>query len=558
MSDASGTSSDSYDPFGELTSAVNGAGQTVGYGYNADGQVTGITYPLGSAATWATSDTVGYGYDDAGELTSVTDFTGHQISIANTADGLPGSVGLGSTGDTISTTYDGTDRPSAISLKNSGSTLQSFTYSDSPAGTVLSETDTPSSSNSPTDYSYDAKGRVISDTPGTGTVKDYGFDASDNLTTLPTGATTTYNDASELTFSALSGTTTSYTYNADGEQTGSAQGPTAESAGTWNGAQEAATYDNSAADMTAATYNGDGLRTSSTITPAGGSSVTQGYVWNTIPGLPNLLVDGTSAYIYATGNTPAEQVNLSTGTPAYLVTDSLGSVRGIVSSSGDLTGTTAYDAWGNPETAGGLTAATPFGYAGGYTDPDGLIYLINRYYQPSTGQFISVDPDVSQTLTPYAYAGDDPVLNSDPTGLKYAAGGCQNRSTKGLKVQVCIELIDTDFGGRWNMIAFFRVKSGKIKETGANSIGMNVCGEGPEPKPGFDKNCGTYGVVFHARGDASYTLLSSGSYLSGVDGGYNWILGWGTRVWAESSTGHKTQNYSRTTVWVKTCSKSCV
>ena len=46
MTDATGSSSYTYDPFGELTSATNGASQTTGYGYNADGQVTGITYPL--------------------------------------------------------------------------------------------------------------------------------------------------------------------------------------------------------------------------------------------------------------------------------------------------------------------------------------------------------------------------------------------------------------------------------------------------------------------------------------------------------------------------------
>ena len=44
-----------------------------------------------SAATWATTDTVTYGYDNADQLTSVTDFNGNQITITNTADGLPSS-----------------------------------------------------------------------------------------------------------------------------------------------------------------------------------------------------------------------------------------------------------------------------------------------------------------------------------------------------------------------------------------------------------------------------------------------------------------------------------
>jgi RHS repeat-associated protein len=58
----------------------------------------------------------------------------------------------------------------------------------------------------------------------------------------------------------------------------------------------------------------------------------------------------------------------------------------------------------------------PFGYAGGDTDPTCLIYLINRYYDPTTGQFTSLDPAVDSTLQPYAYAAGDPIINTDPTG----------------------------------------------------------------------------------------------------------------------------------------------
>jgi hypothetical protein len=42
---------------------------------------------------------------------------------------------------------------------------------------------------------------------------------------------------------------------------------------------------------------------------------------------------------------------------------------------------------------------------------------INRYYDPTTGEFISVDPDVAETGQAYAYAGDDPVDGIDPMGL---------------------------------------------------------------------------------------------------------------------------------------------
>jgi len=412
MTDATGSSSYVYDPFGELTSATNGAGQVTGYAYNAAGELSEVTYPLPATATWATTDTVNYTHDNAGLVTKATDFNGNAITIGNTADGLQNSVSVGSTGDTISTTYDNTDAPSAIALKNSTSTLQSFTYTDSPVGTILNETDTPSSSRSPAVYTYDANGRVTSMTSGTGTAQNYSFDASSNLTTLPTGATGAYDKGGELASATFNSTTTSYTYNADGEQLNAKQGSDTIASGTWNGAAQLFAYSSAAANMTSATYDGGGVRAADVT-----SSTPEAFDWNTIPSVPQLIMDSGNAYVYTTGNTPAEQVNLTTGAITYLIADSLGSVRGALNSAGNLTGTTSYDAWGNPETAGGLTSTTPFGYAGGYTDPTGLIYLINRYYSPQTGQFLSVDPLLVASLAPYDYANDNPITGSDPNGL---------------------------------------------------------------------------------------------------------------------------------------------
>lgn len=42
---------------------------------------------------------------------------------------------------------------------------------------------------------------------------------------------------------------------------------------------------------------------------------------------------------------------------------------------------------------------------------------VRRYYDPQTGQFISVDPAVDQTEAPYAYINGDPVDGVDPIGL---------------------------------------------------------------------------------------------------------------------------------------------
>ena len=43
-------------------------------------------------------------------------------------------------------------------------------------------------------------------------------------------------------------------------------------------------------------------------------------------------------------------------------------------------------------------------------------YLIGRYYDPQSGQFLSVDPKVQQTQQAFSYVGDDPVQLTDPSG----------------------------------------------------------------------------------------------------------------------------------------------
>ena len=53
---------------------------------------------------------------------------------------------------------------------------------------------------------------------------------------------------------------------------------------------------------------------------------------------------------------------------------------------------------------------------------------VHRYYDPATAQFLSVDPLDSQTRTPYAYAGSDPVNGSDPLGLSWYDPSWFNRA----------------------------------------------------------------------------------------------------------------------------------
>jgi RHS repeat-associated protein len=63
------------------------------------------------------------------------------------------------------------------------------------------------------------------------------------------------------------------------------------------------------------------------------------------------------------------------------------------------------------------------GFLGGTNDPTGFTHLGARLYDPTLGRFISVDPvmDLSdpQQMHGYAYANNNPLTWSDPTGLNY-------------------------------------------------------------------------------------------------------------------------------------------
>jgi RHS repeat-associated protein len=99
-----------------------------------------------------------------------------------------------------------------------------------------------------------------------------------------------------------------------------------------------------------------------------------------------------------------EQINNSTGTVQYLHHDQAGSTRLITGEKGEVTGSSTYGPYG--ETTGHTgTATTPLGYDAQYTSPDtGLIYVRARTYDPTTAQFLSVDPAVEITEEPYNYA----------------------------------------------------------------------------------------------------------------------------------------------------------
>jgi len=70
----------------------------------------------------------------------------------------------------------------------------------------------------------------------------------------------------------------------------------------------------------------------------------------------------------------------------------------------------------------------PFRYRGYFYDSEnGLYFLESRFYDPETGRFINadtvehLDPKAINGLNLYAYCGNNPVMNVDPSGHEFIA-----------------------------------------------------------------------------------------------------------------------------------------
>lgn len=118
--------------------------------------------------------------------------------------------------------------------------------------------------------------------------------------------------------------------------------------------------------------------------------------------------------------------------------DIQGNIIAILDESGAVVVRYIYDAWGNHavvdangndiEDMSHIGNVNPFRYRGYYYDVEtGFYYLKSRYYDPETGRFISqdsidyADPEAINGLNLYAYCGNNPVMNVDPTGTFFLA-----------------------------------------------------------------------------------------------------------------------------------------
>lgn len=107
----------------------------------------------------------------------------------------------------------------------------------------------------------------------------------------------------------------------------------------------------------------------------------------------------------------------SPGTPTFFIKDFLNSVIGTTDINGKVKNFYEYLAFG--EFAKTKKQYPDFAYTGQAFDSEtNLLYLPNRYYNPSWGRFITKDPiGLAGGTNPYIYANNSPYKYVDPLGL---------------------------------------------------------------------------------------------------------------------------------------------
>lgn len=399
-----GNTSYSYDGDNNLTSYTDSGG-TVGYGYDAASRLSKAWLPGGScpaAPSYPNSTScISFGYDNANRRTST--------SYPN--------------GQTIADVYDADGREQSITAKNSAGTVlasRTYNYVHGSADTDLRQSVTDQTG-SMTTYGYNARNEVTSATIG-GVASSWTYDNAGNRLTAATGSATIafkYNSASELCYTATTNTAacgstpsggTGYTYNGAGDLTAASSGAPS--------AYGYSAFDQLSSTTTGGTPTSYGYSdtTSDQRTAVGSASYANGAL-----GLTRETTSGTSTEYTREPNGTLLAMNRA-GTVYYYTGDALGSVILLTNTSGAVSATYSYDAWGSTTSpVTGVAAQNPWRYASGYTDATGLIKFGTRYYNPAWGRFTQQDP-TGQESNAYAYVGCNPVNAVDPSGRNSQCG----------------------------------------------------------------------------------------------------------------------------------------
>jgi RHS repeat-associated protein len=397
-----------YTNLGEVSQLTLGASTNpASIGYTYDDQTRRATERQVSRtqAPGPLVDDTTYTYDAVGNPTSTTDL---QSETGNTVT------------DRQCFSYDALDRLS--NAWTTSSTTCPTNATTPPAGTVSSTAGSYWQS-----YSYDNIGdrtQSVDHPGGTGAAVTTGYTDGCSQSCTPSGT-------QPHTLTALTGAAAStLTYDADGNlltravTAGSGTGQ----ALVWDdlGRLQSVSTTGGSPTTTSYIYDADGNQLirrdpGQTTLFAGDTEV----VVNTTV-TPHVLLGAVRSYTHGgTGAVIAIRSSLSGGGLYYVVNDAHGTATLAMDSTTQAVSRQQYTPYGQQRTSANSTPwpdatrsflGKPQDTSTGYTDVGA------RKYDPTLGRFISLDPlfepDSPQQLGGYTYAGDNPVTSSDPTGLR--------------------------------------------------------------------------------------------------------------------------------------------
>nr|WP_308434583.1 LamG-like jellyroll fold domain-containing protein [Streptomyces melanogenes] len=391
-----------YNDRGQLLTADGPGGKTA-YTYDADGNMTGRATKEG---------TTQYGYDAAGRSAWTQDaLTGNQIWSSYDAAGRPVvnqyaliPPGGKSWADSVVSAqrtygYDSLGRLTSDKITDPKATSEtaSTAYDYDLADRLTKKNTKGTAGAGDNTYGYDQAGRMTSWTAA-GTTTGYSWDDAGNRTQAGS-ATSTFDERNRL----LSDGTSTYTYTPRGTLSAVAGQPSTARSLTFDAFERkisdgASTFAYDSLDRVrqsgAATFSYDG-------------------------GSNNLTDDGTNQYTRTPDGALLAIAN--GGTKQWAVTDQhTDLVAGLTPDAKSLTGSTAYNPFGQKTATTGTTPA--LGYQSGWTDPaSGDVNMAARWYQPGTGSFNSRDtwqlqPAPSAQANGYLYGNAGPLNGTDPSG----------------------------------------------------------------------------------------------------------------------------------------------